>query len=132
VTHTKKEQAWEPLTAADMTQAATESRTTTLTLGNKRAEITYRPLTWWERNRCISASTEYIVEKDAKGIDTLKTRFHMETYYEEALKVMIQEAPFPATTIALRNLPVEIGRQLEALVPSALDFQSDVVAAKKE
>jgi len=128
----KKEAAWEPLTAADIAQAASASQTALVTLGNKRAEITYRPLTWWERNRCISTATEYFVEKDGAGKDTLKTRFHMETYYEEALRVMLQIAPFPVSTVVLRNLPVELGRQLEALVPNPLDFQSEVTAAKKE
>ena len=128
----KKEQEWEPLTAADVAQAASASQTAVVTLGNKRAELTYRPLTWWERNRCISTATEYYVEQDEKGKDTLKTRFHMETYYEEALKVMLQIAPFPINTVALRNLPVELGQQLEKLVPNPLDSQSEVTAAKKE
>lgn len=128
----KKEQEWEPLTAADVAQAASASQTATVTLGNKRAEITYRALTWWERNRCISAATEYVVEKDEKGKDTLRTKFHVETYYEEALKVMIQLAPFPVNTVTLRNLPVELGQQLERLAPNPLDFQAEVTAAKKE
>lgn len=132
MTRAKKEQVWEPLTAADVAEAASESKTALVTLGDKRAEITYRPLTWWERNRCISAATEYVVEKDEKGRDTLKTRFHMETYYEEALRVMLQEAPFPINTVVLRNLPVELGIQLETLVPNPLDFQREVAAAKKE
>jgi len=132
MTRAKKDQVWEPLTAEDVAQVASESKTEFVTLGNKRAEITYRPLTWWERNRCISAATEYYLEKTAKGTDTLKTKFHMETYYEEALKVMLQAVPFPIDTIGLRNLPVELGQQLEAFVPNPQDFQGEIDAAKKE
>jgi len=128
----KKDKVWEELTSEDVAHAASESKTSLVTLGDKRAEVTYRPLTWWQRNRCISAATEYIVEKDEKGKDTLKTRFHMETYYEEALKVMLQVAPFPVDTVALRNLPVELGAQLEVLVPNPINVDSTVEAAKKE
>lgn len=119
------------LTSEDLARASSEIKTAELVLGDKRAEISYKPLTWWERNRCISAATEYSVEKDAKGQDVLRTRFHQETYFEEALRAMLLTAPFPISTMGFRNLPVEIGRQLEALVPNPVNVD-EVAAAKKE
>lgn len=128
---TKKVEQYGELTAEDLTRAASEIKGMEIVLGDKRADVSYKPLTWWQRNRCISAATEYIIEKDAKGQDVLRTRFHQETYYEEALKEMLLTAPFPVTTMGLRNLPVEVGRQLEALVPNPANVE-EVAAAKKE
>jgi len=127
----KEEKQYGELTADDLARAVSEVKTVMVFLGDKRAEITYKPLTWWERNRCISAATEYFVEKDAKNLDVLRTRFHQETYYEEALRAMLMSAPFPINTMGLRNLPVDIGRQLEVLVPNPVSVD-EVTAAKKE
>lgn len=124
----RKQKEFGELTSADIAGASEIVKTTEIVYGDKKAEVTYTVLKWWDKNRCVSEATEYFV--DDKG--TLRTRFHLEVYYEEALKVILRAAPFPINRIGIRNLPIEIGRQLETLVPNPIDIQAEVAAVKKE
>jgi hypothetical protein len=96
-------------------------KTATIVVGEKSFEITYKSLSWLDKTSCVALATEYMPVSDESGqVRDVKTVFHIDIYFEEALRRMIVKAPWPMSKQVLRNLTPEVGQQLEALIPSPL------------
>lgn len=116
------------LTLADVMAETSGVKELVIEVGSKTGRIVYRDLTFWERNLALSAATEYFADETG----AMRTKFHLETYYEECLRHMIVQAPFPINTVTLRGMSREVGEQLLAIVPHPMDWAAKAEATKKE
>jgi len=116
------------LTLADVMAETSGVKELVIRVGDKTGTIVYRDLSFWERNLALSAATEYY--SDEAG--NMRTRFHLESYYEECLKRMIEQAPFTINLITLRGMSREVGDQLVTIVPHPMDWAAKAEATKKE
>jgi len=115
------------ITMADVMVDSAGVKELEITVNGKVGTVVYRELSYWEKNLALSAATEYY--QDETG--GLRSRFHLETYVEECLLKMIQQAPFPVNHMVLRGMRRVVGEQLATIIPPANDGgPSD--AAKKE
>lgn len=92
------------------------SQTLTVAVGDKSFDLTYRPLSWLDKSDCVARATEY--QQDENG--EVQTMFHIDLYFEEALKRMITQSPWPMSHQVLRGLTPEVGQQLQAIIPSPM------------
>lgn len=92
--------------------------------------VKYRPLTWLEKSDVLSEALEYRVQNTGGEME-LVVKIHHDVFRRAALKKMIVECPLPLTSDkVLDSLPVEIGEQLEKIIPSP--FSSEQASALKK
>lgn len=93
----------------------------TITLPDgKTREFKYRPLSWLEKSRAVSAATTYEPEVDAAGKPLVRVRFNLDKYMAEALRKMLVDPPFPITDTFIENMRDEIGTQFQAIIPEPI------------
>jgi len=107
------------------------TKTATITVGDKSFELVYHTLSWLDKTSCVAVATEYVPVQDDDGkVRDVRTVFHIDIYFEEALRRMVVKAPWPLSKQVLRNLKEEIGAQLQVLIPSPLGENNPLVASE--
>jgi hypothetical protein len=107
------------------------TKTATIIVGDKSFELDYRTLSWLDKTSCVAIATEYVPVQDDDGkVRDVRTVFHIDIYFEEALRRMVVKAPWPMSKQVLRNLKEEVGAQLQALIPSPLGENNPLVASE--
>jgi len=115
------------LTMADVMAETSGVKELVVEINGKTGTIVYRDLSFWARNLALSSATEYYADETG----SLRTKFHIEVYYEECLKHMIVQAPFPISAMVLRGMSREAGDQLVQIVPHPQDWTVKAETAKK-
>lgn len=109
-----------------MMRAAQGEKTAILVVGGVEHTVRYRPLSYMEKTDCLSRATEYL--EGPNGVPVMK--FHLDLYQEECLLRMLLDAPFPITPNVLKELSIEVGEAVAALVPNP--YSAPTLELKKE
>ncbi len=97
--------------------------------GCKPFTIKYRAMSWLDKSACVAKSTEFFMNEANEP----QTRFHINVYFREALKMMIVEfPPAPLSDKVLDGLSPEIGQQLQEIIPSPLGEEAANLAEGSE
>lgn len=107
----------EQVSLEDIMVSSEPSQTLTVKVKGKSFDLTYRPLSWLDKTDCVARATEYRQGEDGE----IQSIFHIDIYFEEALKRMITNAPWPMSRQVLRGLKPAVGQQLQGILPSPFD-----------
>ena len=87
-----------------------ELKEVTIEHDGEQIKLKIRELSWMEMNKILSKCTSF--GGDKRGV------FDLDTYFREALQLIIVEAPWGKTTsIEMSKWAPEFGQKLEELVP---------------